>query len=222
MNLQKHLGPEWYTKLVDLFNHPTMTALDQKIYTIQDRLCPKGENVFRAYELVQPSQLRVLVLGQDPYPSPGVADGLAFSQQNQEGVPVSLQFIFKELVAEGLGTRTNADLTDWASQGVMLLNTVLTTEENKIFAHRNWGWEFLVAHTLKHINSLPQKFVVMAWGAPAQDLVNRYILPTQDHLILKTCHPMAQQYSGNRIKFIGCNHFTKANEHLGDKAVKWV
>lgn len=222
MNLQKQLGPEWYAKLDKVFDHPTITTLGQKLELVKDTLCPSLDNVFRAYELVQPSQLRVLVLGQDPYPTPGVADGLAFSYLGKRTMPKSLKIVFNELKAENLGERVKMDLSDWASQGVMLLNTVLTTEENKVYAHRHWGWDLLIAHTLKAINELPQRFVVLAWGTPAQEMVNKYIAPTQNHLILKTCHPMAQDYSGGRIKFIGCNHFTKANEHLGDKAVKWV
>lgn len=216
MNLEQQLGSEWYKLLGPLFSDPSIDALGKLLNLAHQAgvLTPKLEDVFKAYEYVQPSQLKVLIVGQDPYPTPGVAHGLAFSYRGKN-IPRSLQIIFEELEREGYGKRTNADLTDWAKQGVMLLNTVLTTVHNVSFAHKDIGWERFTATTLQHINRLTHPHVILAWGTPAQELVRKYIdVDPNYRLILAGCHPMAQQYSGGKIKFVGNKHFTLANEHL--------
>jgi uracil-DNA glycosylase len=138
-------------------------------------------------------------------------------------MPQSLQIIFDELERSGLGKRTNVTLSDWAEQGVMLLNIMPTTEENHSTSpHHDKGWEYFIGQTLRCINLLPQRFVVMAWGAPIQEMVRKYIKQTSAHLVLSSCHPMAQVLSKGKIPFVGCDHFVKANEHLGERAITWV
>lgn len=223
-SFSQQLGIEWYSLLKEEFDKEYMDVLGRRLGSVRDRMTPVLADIFKAYQYVQPSQLKVLIIGQDPYPTPGVAHGLAFSYHGTS-IPKSLKIIFDELEAEGYGKRTGADLTDWAKQGVMLLNTVLTTTQGESFAHKNWGWEPFIAATLRKISLLKHPFVVMAWGSPAQDIVRKYIdVDPVERLILTTCHPMAQQYNP-KIKFIGCNHFTKANDHLlnyGLEPVSWV
>lgn len=219
MNLEELLGSEWYKLLAPLFETEWMTQLGKRITYDRDQLTPDPANIFNAYKYCQPSDLKVLLLGQDPYPGKGVAQGLSFSCRDQK--PASLRIIFKELERSGFGVRTETDLTDWALQGVMLLNTLLTTTVGNTLAHADIGWERFTAYTLRLIDQLPQKIVVFAWGKPAQMQVKANMKSTTEHLILEACHPMAEQYSGGKIKFVGCDHFVKANAHL-DSPIKWV
>lgn len=219
-----NLGPEWYSHLNQVFQDPRMIQLGNYILSKQDVITPPVHLIFKAFELVQPSQLKVLIIGQDPYPTPGVANGLAFSYQGAS-VPQSLRIIFKELKRDGFGDRQTADLTDWASQGVMLLNTVLTTEHGIPFHHKKLGWDILISRTLQVIHALDHPFVVMAWGAPAKETLKRYIGPKPNRLMLESCHPIAENYSGGKIKFTGCGHFSKCNEFLvenGLSPINWT
>lgn len=183
-----------------------------------DKLQPKLENVFRAFTLCKPQDLRVIILGQDPYPNG--ADGLAFSNAVMKP---SLRVIFKELDRSGM-RRTKTTLEDWAEQGVLLLNTCLTTETGKTFAHKDWGWEYFTEHVLRDIiNKCPYPLVFMAWGTAAKGLIRKYITPKSTRLILESCHPQAENYGGNN-KFTGNNHFAACNEFLtvaGGNPIHW-
>lgn len=214
MNLQEQLGPEWYELLGPLFAEPWMEKLGTRIQHVaeENMLQPDVDEIFRAYRMVQPSQLKVLILGQDPYPN-GQADGLAFSTK-QVLPPKTLRIVFEELERTGYGHRARADLTDWAEQGVMLLNTILTVTLRNTLSHKSWGWERFIAATLDHINDLQHPLVVMAWGRSAQELIEEHIMEQPHRLILRSCHPVAESYSEGRIKFVGCGHFEKANHHL--------
>jgi uracil-DNA glycosylase len=221
VNIEQQLGAEWYKLLGHLFKKDaSIYNLGFILHRTGNRLTPSVDEMFRAYQLCQPSQLRVLILGQDPYPSQGIADGLAFSCKNGV-VPSSLRIVFKELERCGYGKRTSPNLSDWARQGVMLLNTVLTTEVGVTFAHKNMGWERFTAATLKIINKLPQKYTVLSWGRPSQDMIDMYIEETEDHKIFRACHPQYEVYSGGKTKFTGCGHFEKSNNFL-DQPIKWV
>lgn len=234
MNLQEQLGPEWYTLLGPLFSEPWMERLGKRIEGVRElgvgMLQPELHEVFRAYRCVQPSKLRVLILGQDPYPN-GQADGFAFSTRNALP-PKTLRIVFNEIEREGLGRRHSANLTDWAEQGVMLLNTILTCTYRETLSHKGWGWEKFIGHTLNAIDNLSHPFVVMAWGTHAKDLIKEHISFNSKHssvafdrLYLQSCHPVAESYSNGSIKFTGCNHFIKANEFLesnGMDEVQWV
>lgn len=198
-----------------------MQELGNKLMRSQ-LMTPGWNDVFNAYLYTPPEELKVLILGQDPYPIKGQAHGLAFSSGN--GIrPYSLDIIFKDLKQCDYDerTRSNSDLTAWAKQGVMLLNTCLTTEIGTAFAHKDWGWELLIRHTLQEINRLPQPFVVFAWGKPAQKMIDANIQDTDKHLVLKADHPAATRYGGN---FIGSKHFQKADEFFkanGIDPVDW-
>lgn len=226
MDLQKQLGPEWYTLLGPLFEEDWMANLGKRISaaeTLGYPTQPRLHEVFRAYEYVQPSQLKVLMIGQDPYPN-GQADGFAFSTRDALP-PLTLRIVFDELEREGYGKRYNPNLVDWAEQGVMMLNTVLTCSYKETLSHQGWGWEKFIAATLDHINDLPQPLVVMAWGTPAKNLVREHICESGTKLILQAIHPVAQSRSEGRLKFVGCRHFIKANEFLSESGVEpieWV
>lgn len=216
------MGEEWSNKLQPVLTSPQIQALGAKL--VGQSITPKWDDVFNAYKFTQPSQLKVLILGQDPYPTPGHAHGLSFSSGNGT-LPFSLNMIFKDLQ---LGDpekrmRMNPDLTDWAQQGVMLLNSVLTTTPGATFAHKGWGWEYFVAQTLAVINALEQPYVVFAWGKAAQTLIDEHIKVTDKHLVLKAAHPANERYAPN--SFIGSQHFYRANEFLqahGIEPIKWI
>lgn len=216
------MGAEWYSYLADTLCSPVMMELGEKLRG--KTITPSWDKVFRAYELCPPSEMKVLIVGQDPYPTPGQAMGLAFSSGNGK-LPYSLQNIFEDLkLCDYDGrTRRRVDLTDWAEQGVMLLNTCLTTEPGKPFAHRGWGWEELVSDTLEVISGLTQSIVVMAWGKPAQGLVDGFITPGDDRLILKAAHPANERYQ--KGSYIGSKHFKLGNRWLksrGVEPIKWI
>lgn len=220
MDIEQQLGPEWYKLLGPLFSQPHMVQLGKRLSTVADKLCPPLNQVFQAYEYCAPKRLRVLCLGQDPYPSIH-AMGLAYSSL-QSSVPKTLRIVFSEMDRTGFGRRTNPDLTDWAAQGVMLLNTILTCELNSTLSHKGWGWEWFVGKTLDRINQLPQPFVIMAWGRHAQDLIKEHIMITPDRLLLQSPHPVAESYSEGRIRFTGCDHFRKANAFLESRGVEGI
>lgn len=225
MELEQQLGPGWYELLGPLFAEPWMETLGRRIEAVAERgmLEPHDpDDIFKAYRMVQPSQLKVLILGQDPYPN-GQADGLAFSTK-EALPPKTLRIVFEELERTSFGKRYNPNLEDWAAQGVMLLNTILTCSFRETLSHKGWGWEKFIAATLDCINDLKHPFVVMCWGTHAKELVKEHILSGPERLILKSCHPVAQSYNPS-IRFVGCNHFQDASVFLikhGMGLMEWV
>ena len=216
--IKELLGSQWEGKLSHMLHSEQMLKLGARLMTSR-ALTPSWENVFNAYSYVQPSELKVLILGQDPYIIPGQAMGLSFSSGTTE-IPYSLKMIFKdlELCFPERPRRVNPDLRDWAKQGVMLLNTCLTTEEKVSFAHKGWGWEYLIAETLKVINDLEQPYVVFAWGKPAQKMIDYYIKSSDKHLILRAAHPANERYESN--SYIGSKHFATADTFLLTHKIK--
>lgn len=222
IDVQKQLG-KWFPILSSQFREPYMQSIGSRLNSIPD-LCPSPENIFKAYELTPPEKVKVCVLGLDPYIN-GEAHGLAFSCETGK-VPPSLRIIFTELLDSGLSTerRTNANLTDWAEQGVFLLNTVLTTIRKKTLAHGAWGWQNFTGATLKYLASTPDPIAFLIWGKDAFNSAYQYIVPfkNENKLVLTSCHPAAQIYGRN--KFVGNRHFVKANEFLishGLNPIQW-
>lgn len=202
-DIVRQLG-QWYPVVADLFQDELMVNIGKHLGMDIDKLAPPLNSIFRAYELTAPNNVKVVVLGQDPYPTKGQATGLSFSSGNGT-IPYSLQEIFKALELEGFGKRTNPVLDDWAAQGVLMLNTVLTTRVGEIKAHANIGWQKFVAHTL---NSLGGEPIYMLWGKDAQ----KFVLDEIDFnhaYIIDTNHPAAVRY-GSRFQ----PNFRQVNEVL--------
>lgn len=215
MNLQQQLG-EWYPLLSHLFDTEWMQKLGRRVGAAEN-VQPRLDLLFRAFQLCPPSRVQVVILGQDPYIN-GEADGLAFSSYGK--LTPSLEVIFAEINRTHSFSRTQTHLDDWAEQGVLLLNAVLTTRLGKSKAHEGWGWEYFLKSVLFEVNKLRQPIVYMMWGKDAQ----RAVLPGQREflnkelgtvptLYLKAYHPQAQNYNPSN-KFIGCNHFVQANLFL--------
>lgn len=170
---------------------------------------PPASQVFSAFQHTEFCDVKVVILGQDPYHGEGQANGLAFSVNPSIKIPPSLVNIYKE-IADDLGTTAPADgdLTNWAEQGVLLLNTVLTVEANQANSHRNQGWEIFTDSVISSLNQAPQHIVFLLWGKPAQSKI-----PLIDvrHTILTAPHPSPlSAYRG----FFGCKHFSKTNDAL--------
>jgi uracil-DNA glycosylase len=181
---------------------------------------PPAPDVFAALELTPPEAVRVVILGQDPYPTPGDAHGLAFSVRDSVAVPRSLRNIFKELQSDlGLPPPRSGSLLPWARQGVLLLNACLTVEAGAAGAHRGLGWERLSEDAVRHLSSVSPAAVFILWGADAQK--KRPLIEEPKHLVIATAHPSPLSA---RRGFFGSRPFSRANAWLrerGREEVDW-
>ena len=172
---------------------------------------PEKDNIFKAFSLTKLDNLKVVILGQDPYHGFGQAQGLAFSTPSNIKNPPSMQNILKEIHSD-LGKKSfceDGDLTSWAKQGVMLLNTILTVEESRPKSHHNLGWEIFTDNIIKYISDNCEDTIFILWGSPA--ISKTKLIDRKKHHILTAPHPSPlSSYRG----FFGCKHFSKANEIL--------
>lgn len=184
------------------------------------RVFPEEKNVFNALELTPFESVKVVILGQDPYHGFGQAHGLSFSVQKGTPLPPSLKNIYKEL-QEDIGGElpVEGDLSHWAKQGVLLLNTVLTVEEGNANSHKGKGWERLTNRLIESLNELKHPVIFILWGKPAQDKEKLIINP--NHVLLKAPHPSPlSAYRG----FFGSKPFSKVNDILiqqGQTPICW-
>lgn len=182
---------------------------------------PAKEDVFSAFNLTEFDNLKVVVLGQDPYHNHNQAHGLAFSVQKGVDVPPSLRNMYKELEAsvEGFEVPVHGNLEGWANQGVFLLNTTLTVEAHNANSHKDIGWETFTDTVIQRISENKENVIFMLWGAHARK--KKSLIGGSKHLILESSHPSPlSAYRG----FLGCNHFVLANEYLqanGFKIIDW-
>ena len=185
------------------------------------RVFPEEKNVFNALELTPFESVKVVILGQDPYHGFGQAHGLSFSVQKGIPLPPSLKNIYKEL-QEDLGGElpTEGDLSHWAKQGVLLLNTVLTVEEGNANSHKGMGWERLTNRLIESLNELNHPVIFILWGKPAQD--KEKLITNPSHVILKSPHPSPlSAYRG----FFGSKPFSRINDILiqqGQIPIRWT
>lgn len=171
---------------------------------------PEKVNVFNALKLTSPDKVKVVLLGQDPYHQPNQAHGLAFSVLCKK-LPPSLQNIYKEIESDlGIKMPTdNGNLTCWAEQGVLLLNTSLTVRQSEPNSHSKMGWKSFTDSIIKYLGQQDRPIVFILWGKNAQD--KEKLISNKNHLILKSAHPSPlSAYNG----FFGCKHFSKTNEFL--------
>lgn len=184
------------------------------------QIFPASEDVFNAFEFTPLDQVKVVILGQDPYHGDGQAHGLCFSVKPQVEIPPSLVNIYKELQDDlGCYIPNNGYLEKWARQGVMLLNTVLTVRAHQANSHRGIGWEEFTDAAIRVLNEQDRPMVFLLWGRPAQ--MKKSLLHNPKHLILEAPHPSPlSAYRG----FFGCRHFSQANAFLvknGLKPIDW-
>ncbi len=170
---------------------------------------PPAEDLFNAFKLTDFKDIKVVILGQDPYHGEKEAMGLSFSVRKGVRTPPSLRNIFKEL-KDDLGIeRTDTDLSDWAKQGVFLLNTVLTVEKDKANSHKDIGWEIFTDYVIKQINDKLNNVVFILWGRQARD--KKRLITNKSHYIIESAHPSPlSAYNG----FFGSKPFSKTNDYL--------
>ncbi len=213
---------DWLGVLKPEFAQPYYRDLYFKVREEYSRytVYPPADDIFNAFHLTPLSKVKVVILGQDPYHEPGQAHGLCFSVKKGVAIPPSLVNIYKELNRDlGCSIPSHGDLTKWAEQGVLLLNTVLTVRAHQAFSHRNIGWEQFTDGVIRQTDRIDRPVVYMLWGSPAQK--KAAMLHNPNHLILKTSHPSPLSvYRG----FDGCGHFSAANRFLqehGETPIDW-
>ena len=222
------LHPSWSEALKAELDSPYMAALHAWLaaeHQSGKRIFPDAGNWLRALDLTPLDEVRVVILGQDPYHGEGQAHGLCFSVQPGVRTPPSLVNIYKELEADlGIPPATHGHLEYWARQGVLLLNDVLTVEVGRAASHKGQGWERFTDAIVRAVAARPDPVVFMLWGAPAQKKAS-FVQSVDEggrHLVLKAPHPSPlSAYKG----FLGCRHFSQANAFLeehGREPIDWA
>lgn len=202
---RKHIGDEfsktYMQKLVSFLNAETSQG---------KTIFPEAKKTLRAFQFTDFDDVRVVILGQDPYHGVGQANGLAFAVNEGVKVPPSLRNILKEVSADlQSGTELKSHLEGWAQQGVLLLNTVLTVRAHEAFSHRKQGWERFTDSVISALREHPEPIVFLLWGAPAQQ--KAALLNGSKHAVFQAPHP--SPLSAHR-GFLGCGHFEQANAYL--------
>lgn len=220
--MEVKIASDWKELLREEFDKPYFEELVQFVREeyATHRIYPRGSNIFRAFDKCPFEQLKVVIIGQDPYHGPGQANGLCFSVGDGVPFPPSLRNIFQE-VASDIGTPIPAsgNLDRWAEQGVLLLNAVLTVREHEAASHAGRGWEQFTDAVVRAIATRKEGIVYLLWGSYAQK--KGAIADPARNCILKAVHPSPLSvYRG----FFGCRHFSRANEYLlsqGKTPINW-
>ena len=180
---------------------------------------PQYENIFDALRFTDYDEVKVVVLGQDPYHGLGEAHGLSFSVRENVKMPPSLQNIFKELYNDLGIKRTKSDLTDWAKEGVLLLNSIMTVEKDKPLSHKNQGWEIFTDNIISKLNEREEPVIFLLWGSFARS--KKELITNKRHKIIESVHPSPLSASRG---FFGSKPFSKINNYLkeiGIEEIKW-
>lgn len=221
--LQYFSEPSWRAALGSAFEQPYFQALEVSLTAREAsgaHVFPAKENIFAAFNLTPLDKVKTVILGQDPYHGPGQAMGLSFSVPADVRVPPSLRNIFREIESDtGRPASGHGDLTHWAKQGVLLLNSVLTVEEKKAGAHAKLGWQRFTDQAIAAVSQRQEGVIFMLWGAYAQQ--KKALVDEDRHKVLIAPHPSPlSAYKG----FLGCQHFSQANAYLkeaGKEEIFW-
>lgn len=212
----------WKEALHTEFDKEYFISLAQTLHAEKragEIIYPPGPQIFRAFELTPVDQVKVVILGQDPYHGPGQAMGLSFSVPDNVPAPPSLKNIFREIETD-LGIRMSGrpNLESWARQGVLLLNSILTVKAGQAASHRALGWEEFTDYVIKYISDHCEGVVFLLWGNFARE--KRYLIDQTRHHVLEAAHPSPLA----RGAFFGCRHFSKTNQILqqeGKTPIDW-
>lgn len=216
------IEPSWKAHLQDQFEQPywqTLTAFVKDEYAAGP-CCPAGKNIFRAFDLTPFDDVKVVILGQDPYHTPGAAMGFCFSVPDGNRPQPSLQNIFQELRDDTGVERRQTDLTDWAEQGVFLLNSVLTVRARQAGSHANKGWETFTDSAIARLSDQRDGLVFILWGSYA--IAKRALIDTSKHLVITSPHP--SPFSAHK-GFFGSKPFSRTNDYLaahGKAPIRWA
>lgn len=202
----------WGEVLKDEFEKPYFLEMAQFLRSEKENgkiIYPLGGLIFNAFEYCPFNDVKVVILGQDPYHNPGEAMGLSFSVPHGKRIPPSLLNIYKELHTDiGMEKPNHGDLSSWANQGVFLLNAMLTVEHKKAGSHRKIGWQKFTDAVIQKLSKNRENLVFMLWGNFAKN--KKDLIDSSKHLILEAPHPSPLARGG----FFGCKHFSKANTYL--------
>ena len=213
---------DWLEPLKPEFSKPYYKALYEKVQQEYNTrlIFPPASDIFNAFDFTPLSEVKVVILGQDPYHGDGQAHGLCFSVKPEVETPPSLVNIYKELNSDvGCYIPNNGYLEKWAKQGVLMLNTVLTVRAHSANSHQGKGWEKFTDAIIEAVNEQDRPIVYLLWGRPAQTKIP--MLNNPKHLILKAPHP--SPFSADK-GFFGCRHFSQTNEFLkshGEEPIDW-
>ncbi len=214
------IGNDWDIILKNVFESEGFNKFLKVIKNkYKDSICfPKYEDIFNALKLTAFKDVKVVILGQDPYHGVGEAHGLSFSVKKGVKIPPSLQNIYKELYDDlGIKVSNTGDLTPWAKEGVLLLNSVLTVEKDKPASHKNLGWEILTDYIIKLLNTKKTPIVFILWGTFARS--KKVFITNPKHLIIESTHP--SPFSANN-GFFGSKPFSKTNNFLKKNGIKEI
>lgn len=215
------LHPSWVKYLGDEFEKPYMKELSTFLKSEKQKgklIYPKGSDIFQAFVTTPFDQVKVVILGQDPYHGPGQAHGLSFSVQKGVRPPPSLVNIYKELNEDlKVPIPSHGNLIHWAQEGVLLLNNVLTVEDGKPASHHDKGWEIFTDKVIEVLNRERENLVFILWGSPAQKKGAQ--VDPKKHLVLKSVHPSPlSSYRG----FFGSKPFSQTNKFLNSRGIKEI
>lgn len=216
------IAPSWKAKLAPEFEKPYFQTLAEFVraeYQTQT-IYPPAKLIFNAFDKCSFEEVKVVILGQDPYHGPGQAHGLCFSVTEGIPMPPSLKNIFQEIHTDlGKDIPSSGNLERWATQGVLLLNAILTVRAHQAASHQNQGWEQFTDAIISLISEEKENIVFLLWGKYAQDK-GKVVAAGKKHLLLKTAHPSPLSAK----KFFGSKHFSQANEYLlkvGKMPIDW-
>lgn len=209
---------DWEIILISFLNETNILNIIKKEYQTK-KIYPKYEQIFRALELCSYSDTKVVILGQDPYHGDMEANGLAFSVNENVKITPSLRNIFKELESDLNVKRNNTNLENWAKQGILLLNTILTVEKDKPLSHSNIGWEKITRYIIEKLNEKNDSIIFVLWGKNAQ--IYKPLITNKKHYIIEASHPSPlSAYRG----FFGSRPFSTINnilKHNNIKQIEW-
>jgi len=211
-DLKNLLKVEWQNELLNEFKESYFNGIIETINRTNENkiLCPELKDIFNALNYVSLSNIKVIIIGQDPYHGKAQANGLAFAVNSNTSTPPSLRNIIQEVESDiGEKFSIEKNLISWANQGILLLNSTLTVEEGKANSHANTGWSLFTDQILRIISNKKDNLIFMLWGKNASK--KEYLIDSEKHLILKSVHPSPlSAYKG----FFGCKHFSRANKYL--------
>lgn len=215
--IEPKIHDSWKEVLKDEFQKPYFSDLKKFLIgqRIQNTIYPPGNLIFNAFDKTPFNEVKVVILGQDPYHGPGQAHGLCFSVPKGINPPPSLNNIFKEIKQDiGADIPGNGNLERWAEQGVLLLNATLTVMANQPLSHQNKGWEIFTDRVIELLSLQKKGLVFLLWGRNAK--AKEPLIDESKHFVLKAAHPSPfSAYSG----FFGCKHFSKTNELLEKQSI---
>ena len=214
------IEPSWKQQLQEEFDKPYFEKLVTFVKDEYKRahVLPLGHQIFHTFNSCPFEKVKVVILGQDPYPNPGQYYGVCFSVPDGVAIPGSLSNIFKEIHQDlGKPIPTSGNLDRWVAQGVFPLNSVLTVRAHETGSHRNMGWEIFTDAVIRKLSEKRENLIFMLWGSYAKE--KRSLIDTNKHLVLTTVHPSPRSAE---YGFFGCKHFSKAYAFLHSKGIEEI